>query len=112
MANEITLNLSLAVTNGKMKQRFEPGAISVTQSAAEAYAPVVSVGTSEEDLPVGDVATVGFFACKTSTPPITSPMGRSPAVRWWRSVASSREKSRSCGSSQASRSAGSRTPVR
>lgn len=61
MANEITLNLSLAVTNGKMKQRFEPGAISVTQSAAEAYAPVVSVGTSEEDLPVGDVATVGFL---------------------------------------------------
>lgn len=61
MANEITVNLSVACTNGKLKERFEPGAISVNQAAAESYAPTVVVGTSEEDLPVGDVATPGIL---------------------------------------------------
>lgn len=64
MANEIQVTTALVCTNVSLKETFQPGTINVTQSVAGAYAPVVSVGTSEEDLLAGDVATLGYIAMR------------------------------------------------
>lgn len=61
MANEITLNQYLSCTNGNFTTTWNPGQISITQSAIGAQSGVVVVGTSEEDLSVGDVSTPGIL---------------------------------------------------
>jgi hypothetical protein len=60
MANELTVSATLALTNGKLKERAETGALQVTQSVALSFSPTVIVGTSEEDLAIGDIATLGW----------------------------------------------------
>ncbi len=64
MANEIRVDARLAVANGLFKTEFVPGPIQVNQAAIGAHSGVVSVGTSEEDLPVGDVTTNGVLMCR------------------------------------------------
>lgn len=63
MANEITMQLRTTVVNGNLSASFSPGSLQFTQTSQGLYAPVVSVGTSEEDLDVGDLgaSTVGFL---------------------------------------------------
>jgi hypothetical protein len=61
MANEITLNLSWTLTKSNHKDSFQPGTKSITQTGVGAHCPVVSVGTSEEDLTVGDISTLGWL---------------------------------------------------
>lgn len=61
MANEITILFSLALVNGGHRESFVPGTLQLNQSAIGAHAPIVKVGTSEEDLAVGDIATPGVI---------------------------------------------------
>lgn len=60
MANEITLRTMLSVLNGNLKSKLEPGDIRINQTTKRLHAPVVSVGTSEEDLSFGDLVTPGL----------------------------------------------------
>ena len=60
MANEISLTIIGTITNGNFKDEFRPGGISVTQTTLFAAGGVQSIGTTEEALAVGDVATLGY----------------------------------------------------
>ena len=64
MANEIQTTLNVAVVNGNFRQTFAPGTIQITQAAQGAYSPIVSVGTSEEDLTTGDIGTLGILCLR------------------------------------------------
>lgn len=64
MANEIQTTLNVAVVNGNFRQTFAPGTIQITQAAQGAHSPIVSVGTSEEDLTTGDVGTLGVLCLR------------------------------------------------
>lgn len=46
--------------NGNLKAAFQPGVLQVDQAVGVIYGPVVIVGTSEEDLLIGDIATLGY----------------------------------------------------
>lgn len=61
MANEIKLSVNATLTNGYLSRTFQTGQLSITQTTLGAYAAVVSVGTSEEDLATGDVSTLGYL---------------------------------------------------
>jgi len=64
MANEIKINLSLQADNGSFSQTFNPGQLQIDQAAIGFHGPVVTVGTTEEVVPNGDVSTVGVFLCR------------------------------------------------
>ena len=64
MANEITVSLRAKVVNGNLTNEFNPGTLQITQAAQGMYAPVVAVGTSEEDLLSPDVATPGIMCLR------------------------------------------------
>lgn len=59
MADEITLNSRLQLNNGTLDVDFRPGSITVDQATAGLSDQVLSIGTSEEDISFGDVATEG-----------------------------------------------------
>lgn len=59
MANELKVTISATLTNGNLKETVNPGQQSITQATVGSHCPVVSVGTSEEDLSVGDIGTLG-----------------------------------------------------
>lgn len=61
MANEIKVNLSVQVDNGKFSQQFNPGRIQISQAAQGYHGPIVTIGTTEEAIPTGDVGTLGIF---------------------------------------------------
>jgi len=61
MANEITLTISATITNGDFKDSFLPGAETISQTTLGGHSTVWTVGTSEEDLTVGDVGTLGMM---------------------------------------------------
>lgn len=61
MANEITVTMTARVVNGSFKAAFEPATKQITQSAIGAHCPVWNVGTSEEDLSLGDISTPGVI---------------------------------------------------
>lgn len=65
MADEIKLTVQADVVNGSFKDRFQPGQVAITQAAVGAHRPVVSVGTSEEDLSLGDVGTAGICVLRS-----------------------------------------------
>lgn len=60
MADELKLTLASRLTNGSFKDNFDPGQISIDQAAVGAHRPIVTVGTSEEVIDTGDVATLGW----------------------------------------------------
>lgn len=64
MANEITVGLSMNVSNGYFVDQFQPGTIQITQAAIGGHSPIVIVGTSEEDLGTGDISTLGLCALR------------------------------------------------
>jgi hypothetical protein len=68
MANELTVNVKAALSNAGHKESFEVQNLRVTQAAVGAHAPVVAVGTSEEDLAVGDIGTLGWLFMKNLDP--------------------------------------------
>lgn len=59
MANEITLTINAQLVNGYLRDTFAPGAEQITQTTRGSHETVWVVGTSEEDLSIGDVATPG-----------------------------------------------------
>lgn len=63
MANELSIILRGTLANGNLNSQFNPGTVQVTQAAQGLHAPTVSVGTSEEDLDIGDLgaSTVGYL---------------------------------------------------
>lgn len=64
MANEIKLSVNVRVVNGDYKNRFDMGQLSIDQAAQGAQSGVIDVGTTAEDLPVGDVSTPGLLILK------------------------------------------------
>jgi hypothetical protein len=60
MANEISLNVSLTLTNGYQKESISPGQILITQAAIGRAGGIFSIGTSEEDLTLPDISTLGY----------------------------------------------------
>lgn len=61
MANEITATVTVQCINGSFKALFAPGAKQITQTTLGGHSTIWNVGTSEEDMPVGDVATNGVL---------------------------------------------------
>lgn len=64
MSNEIRIQTSFRVENGNYKDDFRPGQILVDQSNPGRGGHVQSIGTSEEDIDVGDVATLGWMVLR------------------------------------------------
>lgn len=62
MAGTINVNLSVQATNGNFQDTFNPGQNAITQDAVGFHGPVVTVGTTEEVVPNGDISTLGVFA--------------------------------------------------
>lgn len=60
MAGEITVLNRVTLAKGSHKARFDPGVVQITQTGVGGHSPVVSVGTSEEDLSLGDITTPGL----------------------------------------------------
>lgn len=68
MADELKIAVQANLANGFFKDQFNPGQISITQNAIGGHRPVVSVGTSEEDLTVGDVGVLGWLILRSLEP--------------------------------------------
>lgn len=64
MAGVLTLNLSGNLVNGGDRDAWSHGSLSIVQAAIGGYRPIISVGTSEEDMLVGDVGTLGYLFLK------------------------------------------------
>lgn len=60
MANEIALNLSATLTNGRLKDQFNPGQILVTQGLAGAMTRIIAVTTSDTAYTFADITTFGW----------------------------------------------------
>lgn len=60
MANEITTSINVSLSNGYLTSSFAPGAVRITQNTGITHETVWIVGTSEEDLAIGDLATLGY----------------------------------------------------
>jgi hypothetical protein len=60
MANEITLNLKMAVEKSFLVHSENPGTFFVDMSGTTAIGGVQSIGTSAEALSIVDVATPGY----------------------------------------------------
>jgi len=63
MAQSLLINLSATAEFGNFKDTFTPGAVTVGLATQGASSGLVDVGTSEEDLAIGDVgaSTQGFL---------------------------------------------------
>jgi hypothetical protein len=59
MADEITVTVRTQLSNGTLTDDFRPGNITVDQTTSGMSCQVLSIGTSEEDITFGDVATEG-----------------------------------------------------
>ncbi len=71
MADEIKINLSAILENGQLKEQVKPSTINITQTTLGAHSPVVTVGTTSEALPFGDVATSGIMFLENLEPTTT-----------------------------------------
>jgi len=59
MANEITLTVGLQLVNGSLRAQFPNVASQYTQTTSGMSDQVLSIGTSEENVAFGDVASPG-----------------------------------------------------
>jgi len=57
----ISVLVNLTVTNGNFSETFQPATQTVTQAAQGYHGPMVTVGTTQEYIPTGDVGTLGWF---------------------------------------------------
>ena len=60
MASEITLSLGLQLVNGSLRAQFPQVSSQYTQTTSGLSDQVLSIGTSEENVAFGDVATPGL----------------------------------------------------
>lgn len=68
MANEIKINFGVTYANGALSDAVAPYTANVNQTTQQFHGTVVSVGTSEEDLAIGDIATLGYLYLKNIDP--------------------------------------------
>lgn len=61
MADEISINVLVDVTNGTFKDRFNPSRFKVDQAAIGVSGGVFSIGTSEEAITFTDITTEGWL---------------------------------------------------
>lgn len=62
MADEITINASMRLTNGNFKNVWTPGTLTVDQATARGGNPgCVNIGTSEEAISFGDLTTPAWI---------------------------------------------------
>ncbi len=57
MADEITLNVSLSVTNGNFKHQWRPGTLQIDQTNGRMAGHVQTIGTSSETVDFGSDLT-------------------------------------------------------
>lgn len=62
MSNEISVGISLRVSNIKYADNFQPGNLTFDQNTLGGHAPVVTVTTGEEIVDFGDIGTKGWIA--------------------------------------------------
>ena len=62
MANEISLALSLRVSNGNADESFSATGLRFDQSTQGSAGGIIEIGTSAETIALGDVTTAGFAA--------------------------------------------------
>lgn len=61
MASEITVQASIQVVNGSLRDSFTPGAQSIDQSALGGPTPgYVTIGTTEEEVAFGELSSKGY----------------------------------------------------
>ena len=60
MANEISLNVIGTIINGTFRDDFRPAGVQITQTVLFFAGGVQSIGTSEEAIAIGDIATLGM----------------------------------------------------
>lgn len=63
MADEITITVRTNIVNGEYSETFNQ-TVQIDQAAIGAYAGVEIVPTTDEAMPVGDVATEGYLFLK------------------------------------------------
>jgi len=63
MADTISLGLALGLTTTNGTTRLAPATKSITMVGAQYHRSVQIVGTTTEELALGDVATPGYLAC-------------------------------------------------
>jgi len=61
MSNEITWTGNFSVTNGKYSDKWSIGNSQIDQGSVGASSGVVTTSTSEVDVPIGSVTSVGFL---------------------------------------------------
>ena len=61
MADELKVTITASLENGADKTTWNHGQKSITQTAIGGHGGIVVVGTSEEDLAIGDVGTLGWI---------------------------------------------------
>lgn len=61
MANEITVQIYGTLVNGNLRETFNNGPLQFTQTTAGSYSSTVVVGTAEEVILTGDIATLGYL---------------------------------------------------
>jgi hypothetical protein len=60
MANEISVTLRVAITNGNMSEVIQPNALSITQNAMGGPTPgYQTIGTTEETISLSELGTIG-----------------------------------------------------
>lgn len=64
MADELKITLAVTYANGRLADKIDSATLSVTQTTQGYFGAVVSVGTSEEDLTLGDIGTNGYVYLK------------------------------------------------
>ena len=62
MANEVSVNVSVAVKNGNFDQSFSVGGVRFDQTTQGASSGIVDIGTAVETISLGDVTTAGYSA--------------------------------------------------
>lgn len=61
MANEITMTVNFSLTNGNLSFAYQPGQLSVDQSASGGPTPgFLTIGTSEETEAFSELSTLGY----------------------------------------------------
>lgn len=64
MANEITLSGGLQVVKSGVSQSLQLSGLSITQAGTNSISNVQNIGTSSEQITLGDVTTIGYIAFK------------------------------------------------
>ena len=64
MANEFTITNKIILANGYLKDKWDNGSVSLTQTTKGVHAAVESVGTSEEDMSYGVLSTPGLIVMR------------------------------------------------